>query len=136
MHILGRIAMIAVVLGTVQISRAMVADGKPLPAGTYVVRLADAAPPTAIGQSAGAERWIEFLKGGTVVGRELATVISDADMPTIAKGARPHANSSLVEMINNGEHLRVWINKDTTNYLIHLIPAKSYGTAHSRKQAR
>jgi len=115
-----RFAMLAVVLGTVHLPHAVVADGKPLPAGTYQVQLTDATPAPAVGQSPDAERWVEFVQGGKVVGRELATVVSATDMATMAKGKRPAPNGSLVEPLEGGEYLRVWINKDKVNYLIHL----------------
>lgn len=119
-----RFAMFAVVLGTVHLPHAVVADGKPLPAGSYQVQLTDATPAPVVGQSPGAERWVEFVKGGRVAGRELATVVSAADMATMAKGKRPAANGSLVEKLEGGEYLRVWINKDKVNYLIHLGAGK------------
>jgi hypothetical protein len=74
----------------------------------------------AVGQSPGAERWVEFLQGGKVVGREVATVIAAADMGAIAKGARPVRNGSLVQTLKGGDYLRIWINQDAVNYLINL----------------
>jgi len=85
-------ALFAVVLGTVRLPHAVMADGKPLPAGTYQVRLIDQPVTPATGQSPDAERWVEFVKGDTVVGRELASGISAADMASIAKGKRPAAD--------------------------------------------
>lgn len=116
--------MFAVVLGTVHLSRGVVADGQPLAAGTYQVRLSDEQPKAVVGQAPGAERWVEFVQGGKVVGRELASVISQADMASIAKGKRPGPNSSLIEPLEGNEYLRVWINKDQVNYLIHLGTSK------------
>ena len=54
----------------------MTADGQPLAAGTYQVRLSADEPKPAVGQSPDSERYVEFLKGGKVVGREVATVVS------------------------------------------------------------
>ncbi len=120
-----RFAMLAVVLGTVHLPHAVVADGKPLPAGTYQVQLTDAAPPApAVGQAPDAERWVEFVRRGKVVGREVASVVSAADMGAIAKGKRPATNRSLVEMLKGGDYVRVWINKDKVNYLINLPVGK------------
>lgn len=119
-----RFAMFAVVLGTVHLPHATVADGKPLAAGTYQVRLTDEAQPAAVGQAVGAERWVEFVQAGKVVGRELASVISADDMGAIAKGKRPATNGSLIERLEGGQYLRVWINKDKVNYLIHLGDGK------------
>jgi hypothetical protein len=107
-------------LGTVHIAKTVMADGKPLPAGTYQVRLtADEAKP-AVGQSPDAERYVEFLKNGKVVAREVATVISAADIGQVAKGAKPAPGTAKVEELKGGKYMRVWINKSGNNYLINL----------------
>ena len=108
-------------LGTVHLTKKVMADGKPLDAGTYQVRLSsDQAPQPGVGQSPDAERYIEFVRAGKVVGREVATVVSSADIDSIAKGKKPAPGSALVEMIKGNPYLRVWINKGGTNYIIHL----------------
>ncbi|MCA1650036.1 MAG: hypothetical protein LC753_07025, partial [Acidobacteria bacterium] len=49
-------------LGSVRLTKGLTADGKPLPAGTYQVRLtAQEARPEAVGTSEVLERWVEFL---------------------------------------------------------------------------
>jgi len=118
------LATLIIVLGSVHLTRAAIADGKPLPGGTYTIRATDDEPKPAIGQSQNAERWIEFVKGGKVVGREVATVVSADDMKAMAKAARPKANASRVETLKGGDYVRIWINKDNTNYLINLPVAK------------
>ena len=71
----------ALALGTVHIPKAVKADGKPLPSGTYQVRLTpDTAAPNAKGQTATLERWAEFVKGGKVVGREVVTIRPDTQL--------------------------------------------------------
>ncbi|HLW16017.1 MAG TPA: hypothetical protein VKV69_01475 [Actinomycetota bacterium] len=110
-------------LGTVHLAKKLMADGKPLAAGTYQVRLTSDEPKPGAGQEQGAERYVEFLKGGKVEGREVATVISAQDIGQIAKGARPKANGSLVQMLKGGTYWRVWINKGGTNYIINMPPA-------------
>jgi hypothetical protein len=110
-------------LGTVTIARNVMADGKVLPAGTYQVRLSTDEVRPGAGQSPDAEKWVEFVKGGKVVGREVASVVSAQDIGSIAKGRRPKANSSLVEMLKGGDYWRVWINKGGMNYIINLPPA-------------
>ena len=69
-------------LGTVHLAKKVMADGKPLAAGTYQVRLTSDEPKPGIGQSPDGEKWVEFLRGGKVAGREVATVISSADIGT------------------------------------------------------
>ena len=66
------------------------ANGKPLAAGTYQVRLTpDTASPVAKGQTASLERWAEFVKGGKVVGREVVTIIPQADIAKVQKDTPP-----------------------------------------------
>jgi hypothetical protein len=110
-------------LGTVHIVKSVMADGKPLPAGTYQVRLTSDEPKPAVGQSPDAERYVEFMRGGKVVGREVATVVGAADIGSIAKGHKPKANSSVVEMLKGGDYYRVWINRGGNNYIINMPPA-------------
>ncbi len=111
-------------IGTVHIPKKVMADGKPLAAGTYQVRATDESPSQpAPGQDPSSEKYVEFMRGGKVVGREVATVVPASEIGKIAKGKRPKANSSLVEMLKGGDYWRVWINKGGTNYIINMPPA-------------
>jgi hypothetical protein len=110
-------------LGTVHLAKPVTADGKPLPTGTYQVRLTPDEPKPVVGESPGSERYVEFVRGGKVVGREVATVISAADIDKIAKGRKPKPNSAVVETLKGGNYVRVWINHGGTNYLINMPPA-------------
>jgi hypothetical protein len=108
-------------LGTVNIPKGVKADGKPLPAGTYQVRLTpDTASPNAKGQTASLERWAEFVKGGKVVAREVVTIIPQADVAKVQKDTPPRPNSSKVETLKGGDYVRVWINRGGNHYLVHL----------------
>ena len=107
-------------LGTVHLSQAVLANGQRLAAGTYEVRVTGDALAPVTGQSPDGERWIEFVKGGAVVGREVATVISAGDIGSIAKGPRPSAGAPRVEVLKGGEYVRVWMVRGGTNYLINL----------------
>lgn len=111
---------LVVMLGSIDLVRAVVADGVVLPAGRYEVRVTDDEALPAAGQSRGAERWVEFLQGGRVMGREVASVITAADMVAITKGTRPVRNGTLVQTLAGGEYLRLWLTKDTVSYLLHL----------------
>ncbi|MEO6223846.1 MAG: hypothetical protein ABIP90_11415 [Vicinamibacterales bacterium] len=110
-------------LGTVRISQAVTADGKALPAGTYQVRLTTVTPPKVVGQTVEETRWIEFLKGGTVAGREVATVVSEAVVREIQDRPRP-GGAVLVQTLKGGDYLRVWLRTVGTHYLIHLPKGK------------
>jgi len=114
----------AATIGTVRLTQAVLADGKPLAAATYQVRLTHDQPTAAVGESPGAERWVEFVNDGKVAGREVATVISAADIGTIADGPQPKANASRVDMLKGGDYVRVWINKAGTNYLVNMPLAR------------
>ena len=108
-------------LGSVRLTRSVMADGKPLKAGTYQVRLTsqDAAPPAA---GIKMERWVEFLQGGKVAGREVVSIVPAAEMkdlmPGPDSGKGPGAGAR-VEMLKGNDYMRVWIARNGVNYLIH-----------------
>lgn len=110
-------------LGSVHIAKKVMADGKPLAAGTYQVRLTTDEPKPATGQSPSAERYVEFMRGGKVAGREVASVVSAEDIGKVAKGVKPASGTSKFEMLKGGDYWRVWINKGGTHYLVNLPPA-------------
>ena len=112
-------------LGSVTLNRRVTADGQPLAAGTYQVRLTTDEPKPAVGQSPEAERYVEFVRAGKVVGREVATVVSDADVKSIssAKGPQPARGGLRVDLLKGNDYVRVWINRRGTNYIIHMPPA-------------
>ena len=107
-------------LGTVQLGKKVMADGKPLAPGSYQVRLTTDEPKPGVGQAPGAEKYVEFVKGGKVVAREVATVIAAEDIAKIAKGKKPARGGVTTELLKGGDYYRVWINKAGTNYIINL----------------
>jgi hypothetical protein len=110
----------AVSLGTVNIPRAVKADGQALAAGTYEVRVTETlASPQAAGQTPQYERWAEFLRGGKVVGREVVTVVPAADIKQVAEMTPPPAGGSRAQVLKGGDYLRLWINRGGNHYLIH-----------------
>ena len=111
-------------LGSVTINHKVTADGKALPTGTYQVRLtADEPKPAAIGESPESEKYVEFVRGGKLVARQLATVVSNADVASIVKGPKPATGAVRVDALKGNDYVRVWINKGGQNYLIHLPSA-------------
>jgi hypothetical protein len=111
-------------LGSIHLTKGVKADGKPLAAGTYQLRLtAQAASPDAKGQTPSAERWVEFLQRGQVKGREVVTIVPQSEIDKVQKDAPPHANASKVEMLKGGDYVRVWINRGGNYYLLHLPTA-------------
>jgi len=107
-------------LGSVRLPKAVKADGKSLPAGTYQVRVTpQAASPDAKGQTSSLERWAEFVQGGQVKGREVVTIIPQADISKVQKDAPPRPNGSKIETLKGGDYMRLWINKGGAHYLVH-----------------
>jgi hypothetical protein len=113
-----------IALGSVHFPKGVKADGKPLAAGTYQVRLtAQAANPPAKGQSEGLERWVEFRQGNQVKGREVVTIVPQSEIGQVQKDAPPRTNGAKVETLKGGDFVRVWINRGGNHYLLHLPTA-------------
>jgi len=110
-------------LGSVTLTKKVMADGQPLAPGTYQVRLTSDMPKPGLGQSPEGERYVEFVKAGKVVGREVATVVSNADITTMVKQKKPAPNSVKVETLKGNDYIRVWINRGGNNYLINMPAA-------------
>ena len=76
-------------LGSVRLTRAVKANGQPLAAGSYTVRLTEEqARPDAKGQDPSLERWVEFLQGSQVKGREVVTIVPESDIAQVSDGKR------------------------------------------------
>jgi len=109
------------VLGAMTIPKATTADGKPLPAGTYQVRLtAQEAKPDAKGASENTERWVEFLQKGAVKGREIVTIIPQNEVKNVVKDRPPAPGGpAKVQTLKGNEFMRAWFNKGGNQFLIH-----------------
>lgn len=117
-------------LGSVTIPRTVTADGKTLARGTYTLRLtAQSAQPTVPGQLPNLNRWVEFVQGGQVRGREVVSIVPADEVKDTMPGpdmpGHVGRNQRRVEMLKGGEYLRVWINRNGINYLLHLPPARA-----------
>jgi hypothetical protein len=104
----------------VRLPQGVLADGKPLAAGLYEVRVTTEHPSPARGQSPTGECWVEFVKDGAVAGREVASVVPPEEIAAVAKGPAPKPGTTRVDLLKEGEYLRVWINSAGTHYLINL----------------
>ena len=112
----------AMALGSVHIPKGVKADGKDLPAGMYQVRLtADEAKPDAKGSTEKLERWVEFVKGGQVAGREVVSIVPSTEKNLVQKDTPPPSGGSKVETLKGGDYVRVWINRGGNYYLVHLV---------------
>ena len=107
-------------IGSVTLSRKVMVDGQPLAAGTYQLRVSPEQPKPVVGQAPDGARYVEFVRGGNVVGREIATVYSNTDIASIVKGPKPATNGARVEVLKGNDYLRVWVNRSGSNYLLHL----------------
>src|SRR4029078_9328242 len=95
-------------------------DGERLAAGTYQVRLTpQQATPDAKGQTPPLERWIEFVKGGKVVGREVVPIVPQAEISLVQKDPPPKPNGAKIETLKGGDYQRLWINRGGNHYLVH-----------------
>jgi len=96
-----------------------------LKAGTYQVRLtAQDASPAVPGIKM--ERWVEFVQGGKVAGREVVSIVPGSEVKDLQPGpdAPPSTRAgSKVEMLKGNDYLRVWISRAGVIYLIHMPPA-------------
>jgi hypothetical protein len=119
------------VLGTVSLPQSVMADGKTLAGGSYTVRLtAQSAQPTVAGQLPDYNRWVEFVRGGKVAGREVVSIIPADEVDDTQQGPDLEVNrrhvprgGSRVEKLKGGDYVRVWINRGGFDYLVHLPPA-------------
>ena len=113
-----------VALGTFRIPKAVKADGKALPAGTYQIRVtAQSAAPDAKGQTPSLERWAEFTQAGQVKGREVVVIVPQSDTATVMKDAPPKPNGSKFELLKGNDYSRLWINKSGNQYVVYFPTA-------------
>jgi hypothetical protein len=107
-------------LGSVRLPRQAMANGELLAAGTYSVRLVSGPVPGAVGQTPEESKWVEFVQGSQVRGKEVATVMTADEVKKIAETSIPASGSSKVQILKGEDYVRVWINRANTHYLVHL----------------
>lgn len=113
----------ATLASSVRIPQGVSANGQPLPAGTYSVRVsADPVTPV-LGQGPESAKWVEFVQGGQVRGKELATVVAPADVKAVAKRTPPTQGQGVVSVLRGADYVRVWVNNSGSQYLVHLTAA-------------
>lgn len=111
-------------LGSVRVTRSVLANGEALAAGTYTLRLSADTPSAVVGQTPAQSRWVEFVQNGQVKGREVATVLTSAEIKTVVRQPGPEPGASATALLTGGDYLRIWVNRGGTNYLVHLAVAK------------
>jgi len=124
------------VLARVTIPQDVLANGQPLSAGKYEVRLTDEwAEPLREGAAQGTQ-WVEFYANGRLSGREAALVIPANEIGAVSAW-RPAPGATRVDVLKDGDFVRVWTNRDGTNYLIYLpvaAPAASSALEDRRER--
>ena len=114
----------AITFDNVRLPQAVLANGQPLAAGAYQVRITTERPTAAAGQSPSGECWVEFVSNGAVAGREVASVISAEEIGEVAKGPEPRPEAARVDVLKGGEYLRVWMNHAGTHYVVNMPVAR------------
>lgn len=120
-----------VALGSVHLPRGVTADGKPLPAGTYQVKVTpQQAAPEAVGTTEALERWVELSQGKVVKGREVVSIVPQNEIKMVVKDTPPASGASKVQVLRGNDYLRVWFNRAGTHYLIHFPVAGAAAPAN------
>jgi hypothetical protein len=105
---------------SVRIPAGVRANGQPLPSGVYTLRVSGDPVAPVVGQGPDSARWVEFVQGGQVRGKELASVVAPADVKAVAKRTPPTEGRGIVHVLRGAEYIRVWVNNSGTQYLVHL----------------
>ena len=112
-------------LGSVRVSQKVMANGQPLAAGTYTLRLLPDQVAPVVGQTPAESQWVEFVSGGKVVGKEVATILSGPEARKVTKGSGPAAGASKTQLLKGNDYVRIWVNQGGKHYLVHLAVARS-----------
>jgi hypothetical protein len=110
-------------VGAVHLSRDVIANGQRLPAGTYAVRSVDTPVKPVVGQTLSEYKWVEFVQGAEVKGREIAVVLTGPPAQQVIKTAKPPIGKARVDLLRGDEYVRVWINSGGQHFLVHLATA-------------
>jgi hypothetical protein len=118
-----------VTLGTFRLPKAVTADGKPLPAGTYTAKVtAQEAKPEAVGTTEPLERWAEFSRGKTVQGREVVVIVPEPEIKLVVKDTPPRSGGpAKVQTLRGNDYIRVWFNRAGNHYLIYFPTGATTG---------
>jgi hypothetical protein len=81
---------------------------------------AQEAKPETVGTTEPLERWAEFSQGGSVKGREVVSIVPEAEIKMVVKDAPPRPGTSKVQTLKGNDYLRIWVNRGGNHYLIHL----------------
>jgi hypothetical protein len=121
------------VMTTVNITQPVLAGGQPLAPGRYELIVTDESPAREAGQANESQRWVEFVRNGMVVARELAEVFPHAETP-VGTSSPPHragvrgggpgvesgAPRAVVQKLKADDFVRVSVNASNARYLVYL----------------
>jgi hypothetical protein len=66
---------------------------------------------------------VEFVQKGNVVGREVVSIVPEAEVKDVVKDAPSPSGGSKVQVLKGNDYVRVWFSKAGNHYLIHLPTA-------------
>ena len=107
------------VMTTVRISQAVLAGGQPLAPGIYELIVTDENPSGQSGQPNESQRWVEFVRNGMVVAREIAEVFPHAETP-VGTSSAASAPRAVVQKLKADDFVRVSVNAANARYLVYL----------------
>ena len=76
--------------------------------------------PEAVGTTETLERWVEFARAAEVKGREVVSIVPQAEVKMVVKDPPPASGGSKVQTLKGNDYVRVWFNNGGNHYLIHL----------------
>ena len=62
---------------------------------------------------------MELSQGKEVKGREVVSIVPQAEIKMVVKDTPPASGASKVQVLRGNDYLRVWINRGGTHYLMH-----------------
>jgi hypothetical protein len=107
------------VMTTVNITQPVLAGGQPLASGRYELIVTDESPASQAGQANESQRWVEFVRNGMVVAREIAEVFPHAETP-VGTSSASGAPRAVVQKLKADDFVRVSVNAPNARYLVYL----------------
>ena len=105
---------------TVTVPQEVLADGKPLAAGTYELWVTDERPDVGAGAPSNAQRVVELAQNGKVVRRVVAEVFPQAGAEPVGTSGTADATGVRAQVLRGGEFFRIAFTDADGRFLIHL----------------
>jgi hypothetical protein len=107
------------VMTTVRIMQPVLAGGQPLAPGTYELIVTDESPATQHRQPNESQRWVEFVRDGMVVAREIAEVFPHPETP-VGTSSASDAPRAVIQKLKADDFVRISVNAPNARYLVYL----------------